>query len=88
MTNVQNMLSTSGREVPNQFIIQNDGKLFFQSYRSIIAMKEKGQVTLDEHYWDYSRTTAKYRNMFLGETTADTKRKIASGEYKLADLNS
>ena len=45
------------------------------------------RVTLDKNYWDYSRTTSKYRNQFLCETTKETQAKIKSGEYILADLN-
>jgi len=45
------------------------------------------RITLDVNYWDYSKTTSKYRNEFLGESTKETKAKIKSGEYKLADLN-
>lgn len=45
------------------------------------------QITLDEHYWDYSATTGKYRNQFLNEGIAETRKKIESGEYVLADLN-
>ena len=42
---------------------------------------------LDSYYYNYSRTTSKYRNIFLGETIKDTKAKIKSGEYILTDLN-
>ena len=45
------------------------------------------KITLDDYYWNYSRTTSKYRNMFLNETTEETKRKIKDGTYKLANLN-
>jgi hypothetical protein len=50
-------------------------------------MDECGNVTLDKHYWDYSTTTSRYRNQFLREKTAETRQKINSGVYKLADLN-
>jgi hypothetical protein len=63
----------------------------FQSYNSMIAkIEERGwktQVFLDEEYWNYSVTTGKYRNEFLGEGIAATREKIASGEYQLVDLN-
>ena len=80
--------SRSGKPVANQFtIITSDGK-YFQSYDSVIAFKDnKGNVTLDDYAWDYSRTTGKYRNEFLGEYIADTRAKIESGKYKLANLN-
>jgi len=74
-------------DVKNQFIISNEGATYFQSYNSVIAKREGEQVILDERYWDYSRTTGKYRNRFLNETKKDTQRKIDSGEYKLANLN-
>ena len=59
----------------------------FQSYASIIARKDRDGITLDTSKWDYSKTTGKYRNLFLGETKKETEYKIKSGEYKLADLN-
>lgn len=75
-------------EVKNQFIIKSGNKTIFQSYNSIIAVEEPGKPTLlDKDKWDYSKTTGKYRNQFLGEDKAETKRKIKSGEYKLTDLN-
>jgi len=78
----------SGRPVANQFIIYTSKGEYFQSYDSVIAFKDnKGNVTLDDYTWDYSRTTGKYRNQFLGEGIVDTRTKIESGEYKLADLN-
>ena len=84
---VKNMTSSKGNDVPNQFIITDNGKEIFQSYRTVIAVIDHGQVTLDADSWDYSVTTGKYRNQFLGETKKETEAKIKSGEYKLADLN-
>lgn len=64
----------------------------FQSYDSIIArITYKGWdtpiVELDKNYWDYSRTTSKYRNEFLNEGTQETRQKIKEGKYKLVNLN-
>jgi hypothetical protein len=84
---VENMRSARGNKVANQFIINDNGAEYFQSYRSIIAKKSQGKIYLDEYYWDYSTTTGKYRNDFLGEGIADTRKKIQSGEYILTDLN-
>jgi hypothetical protein len=84
---VQNMTSARGNTIANQFIINDKGEEYFQSYRSIIAKKSQGKIYLDEYYWDYSVTTGKYRNDFLGEKKIDTQRKIDSGEYILTDLN-
>lgn len=78
----------SGKPVANQFIIYTDEGNYFQSYDSVIAFKgDDNKITLDEYYWDYSRTTGVYRNQFLGEGIVNTRAKIESGEYKLADLN-
>ena len=79
--------NNSGREVANQFIIDDDHATYFQSYQTIIVKISKGVTTLDKDSWDYSSTTGKYRNQFLGETKKETEKKIASGEYKLVDLN-
>lgn len=84
---VRNMTGNSGREVPNQFIITDSGVRYFQSYNSIIARIDSQGVTLDEYYWNYSKTTGKYRNLFLREDKKTTEAKIKSGEYKLANLN-
>ena len=78
----------TGRPVANQFEIFTDKGVYFQSYRSIIAFKPYGGKTqLDEYYWDYSRTTSRYRGEFLGENTNETRRRIKEGEYKLVNLN-
>ena len=85
---VRNMFSQRGNPVANQFIIYTSEGTYFQSYDSVIAFRDNdNKITLDDYYWDYSRTTGKYRNEFLGEYIADTRAKIELGVYKLADLN-
>jgi len=87
---VQNMTSSRGNPVPNQFIISDGFCEYFQSYKSIIVKREYHhpiKTYLDADTWDYSVTTGKYRNQFLGETKAETQKKIDSGEYILTDLN-
>jgi len=88
----ENMTSTSGNKIANQFIIYDDnGNTFFQSYSSMIVKKpigfREGKIELDQKYWNYSNTTGKYRNIFLNENITETRKKIKSGEYKLTDLN-
>ena len=86
-TKLRNM--GSGRGVANQFIITTAEGEYFQSYKSIIAFKPygDGKIVLDSYYWNYSTTTSKYRNEFLGESTEETKKRIKAGEYVLEDLN-
>ena len=89
---VENIESNNGNKIANQFVITDDnGNEFFQSYRSMIVKKDyegdQVKIYLDQKYWNYSNTTGKYRNIFLGETIKDTRAKIKSGEYILTDLN-
>ena len=86
---VSNLESSKGNKVANQFEIDTSNGRYFQSYRSIIAYipTNAGPIQLDERYWNYSRTTSKYRSQFLGETTKETERKIKEGKYILTNLN-
>jgi hypothetical protein len=85
---VENMRSPNGNQVPNQFIIWTDKGKYFQSYRTIIAfIDNNNNVFLDKDSWDYSRTTGKYRNIFLGEKRNSTMYSIKIGEYELKNLN-
>lgn len=90
MTNIRvyNMTSAKGNTIPNQFEIDTPDGTYFQSYRTTIAFKpNKGKIQLDKDRWHYSSTTGKYRNQFLGEGIAETRKKIADGTYILTDLN-
>jgi len=72
----------------NWAIISIEGEgTYLQSYNSIIAARTPDGIFLDKETWNYSTTTGKHRNEFLGETKEETKKKIKSGEYKLIDLN-
>lgn len=79
---VENMTSSSGREIANQFLIITDKGVYFQSYKSIIAFKPdtSGKIILGTD-WAYSVTTGKYRNQFLMETKEETQKKIKDGVY-------
>lgn len=85
---VENIIGSNGNPVRNQFVITDGDVRTFQSYGSVICRIDgSGRVTLDERFWDYSQTTGKYRNIFLGEKKEETAKKIKSGEYALANLN-
>jgi hypothetical protein len=96
---VSNMTSAKGNKIPNQFIIEDEGhgsrgnfikRQVFQSYQTVIAIKtiwqDETRIELDNN-WDYSKTTGKYRNQFLGETKKETEHKIKNGIYIVTDLN-
>ena len=85
---VTNMTSNKGNKIANQFIIDDNNESFFQSYKSMIAKIDKfGKVFLDSYYWNYSRTTSKYRNMFLNMTTKEIEKGIKDNEIELVNLN-
>jgi len=99
-TKVSNMTSSRGNTIANQFEITTEKGVFFQSYDSIIAFIPKNhprtvtsatppgwRIKLDKRTWDYSVTTGKYRNQFLGESKKETEQKIKDGIYILTDLN-
>ena len=79
---VSNMESSNGNDIANQFVIQFEKGRVFQSYQSIIAVVQEGKVFLGED-WDYSRTTSKYRNAFLGTTTKELEKGIKEGSIKI-----
>ena len=81
--NVKNMRTSRGNDVPNQFIIRTEEGTYFQSYNSMIVfIPKEGKIQLGRN-WDYSVTTGKYRNDFLGENKQETKAKLKSGVYIL-----
>ena len=88
--NIVKVSQLEGRNgaVKNQFIVRTNDGTFFQSYDSMIVGKmNDGRILIDSKYWDYSKTTGKYRNQFLNETKKETEQKINSGAYLLTDLN-
>jgi len=80
--------SKSGLPIANQFrITLQNGIEVFQSYNSIICVKANNEIYLDYDRWNYSRTTSRYRNQFLNETTVETVKKIGLGQYACVHLN-
>jgi len=82
------MLNEIGNVVKNQYTFYFEGSHYFQSYdRYVVKIEENGQIFLDEKSWDASKTTAKYRNMFLNMGTNEIREAIQSGEIKVVNLN-
>ena len=67
MYTVRQMTSPrTGNPVANQFEIRTPKGVFFQSYKSIIALVDNNNnIILDEYFYDYSRTTSKYLTQFF-----------------------
>ena len=85
---VYNMTSEkTGREIANQFVIEHEGKVYFQSYSTIVAMKEAGKITIDNNAENYSRTTSKYLYQFLNTDRKNLLQDIKNGHIVRANLN-
>ena len=81
---VENMKSLNNNDIPNQFIIRGNDFILFQSYNSPIALIKNG-ITYIFKDWDYSKTTGKYRNQFLGKLK-ETLNKLKTGVYVAIDF--
>ena len=91
---VRPMTSRGGNDLANQLIMSDPHGETFVSYGSKIAYRSHKQfgkrgeeIILDEYYWDYSRTTGKYRNEFLGFGVDECRRRIKEGLIVLKNLN-
>ena len=88
-TKVITMTTHGGNPAAEQrIIVDGEGNRTFQSFNSLIATKDRhGKVTLDETYWDYSRTTTKYLRQFINDSSINIRQAIDQGQFKLANLN-
>jgi len=77
---VKNIINDKWTSIPNQFIIYFEYGTVFQSYNSIIAIKYNDGKTIIGKNYKYSKTTGKYRNIYLNETLKKTDMKI---KYKV-----
>lgn len=94
---VRPMESRGGNPTPNQLVMSDPAGETFVSYGTKIVFRshhkygepgnKKHKIILDENYWDYSRTTGKYRNQFLGFGVQECRKGIQDGTIQLADLN-
>lgn len=68
MMKVKNMVNNNGRAVANQYVLTDEENYtkVFQSYdETIVAIDYKNKVITVYPAYDYSRTTVKYRNLFM-----------------------
>ena len=62
--------------------MENGTGRYLQSYKSIVAKKCFGEITLYPK-WDYSRTTAKHVGQWLGISCKEIREKIKQGDIKV-----
>ena len=86
---VQNLISSNGNIVPNQFKIVTKDKEIFQSYETIICEYNfiKREIILDTNALNYSKTTSKYLYLFLGMNRKQIEQDIKNGIITLKNLN-
>ena len=71
---------------PHAVVITTEQADILIHYNSIIAVvTTKGEVFLGKD-WNYSKTTAKIRNNFLGETTKETQKHIDNEDYLIKNI--
>ena len=81
-------LQINGKPCANTTIIATNGNKTLYSYnRAICRADSHNNIILDPVYYDYSTTTARHRNSFLGVTTAQLKHMINNNLVKFANLN-
>ena len=83
VTSIQNMKTNSGGYASNQFIVYSTEGVYFISYQSVIAFKPINSITkyIGNDY-DYSRTTMRYLQKFLGHDIKETRKRLEAGVYK------
>lgn len=72
---------------PNQTIVSTENTTIFSSYGTNIVKIENEKTFLDEKFYNYSKTTSKYRNQFLGLSTKEIEKNIKTGKFILTNLN-
>ncbi len=70
----------------NKSIISIDGDELLFSYDTLIAIRQSDGTVLLGKSWAYGTTTGNHRISFLGETKAETIKKINDGTYILQDF--
>ena len=79
---------------PNQYVLRFENGRIFQSYESIIVVEFFYNSELPENInnkiflgedWNYSRTTSKYRNMFMNRDLKWCRDAIKDGSIQVVE---
>lgn len=91
---VHQLINNRGNCAANQFVITANGATYFQSYTSVVAKIQNGNVYVSTN-WDYSRTTSKHLYIFLAQqgyshlcSAKDMRKAIKDGEVILIETSS
>lgn len=73
---ISNLVNERGNRVDNQFVIENDNIVAFQSYDSMVCEIRPASMGFEKVVvfgkdWDYSRTTTKNLGSFLKQNNLE-----------------
>ena len=68
------------RAVPNQYDLECENGIAFQSYDSLIAVRMNGYLYLTSDH-DCSNTTSKYAKEWTGYSTKERREGLKSGKF-------
>lgn len=91
---VRQLINNNGNAAANQFVITANGATYFQSYQSVVAKIQNGNVYVSTN-WDFSNTTRKHLYIFLAQnghshlcSAKDMRKAIKDGEVILIETSS
>ena len=68
-------------QVKNKNMYVSSCGCFLKSYNKIIIAKKGGEIYINADYHDYSVTTARHRNLYLGVDSKEFKKNVKKGKY-------
>lgn len=73
---ISNLVNERGNKVANQFVIENENSITFQSYNSTVCEIRPASMGFEKVVvfgkdWDYSRTTMKNLGSFLKQNNLE-----------------
>lgn len=73
---ISNLVNERGNRVANQFVIENENSIAFQSYNSMVCEIRPASMGFEKvvvfgEDWSYSRTTMKHLNNFLKQNNLE-----------------
>ena len=88
-TKVTQLINANGNAAANQFVLTDDKKQTFQSYKTTICHYYFGtrKIVLDTAALDYSMTTSKHLFIFLGMNRKEIEAAIKDRSIKVRNLN-
>lgn len=84
---VSQLINKNGNAVKNQFVINKNGMIIFQSYKSIIAVEKENDIFLNDEKFNYSKTTKRSLLAFLDIENNEFKNNLKNNQYKIISEN-